>query len=1250
MKSGNKYITTNMPNWKQQLLKLEISICDGLQWPDLLPGDTNIFGRKISISPDDSLSYINGLTLSGLRTSSLVDSSKLANCSNQIHSAATQHLPLTLHVNRSDRRVFGRITTNPEILPFQDIVQFISSNSQEVLDFSLIAHKISEAALTPVIHQISTFGNGEADSLSKTNLVAYAGSAEDLVEVSTPSQNMIFGEKRRRIPQWFNYDLPAQMGALKDQRGLELEHAARKAYFQDHLELIISDSFERFESLTGRKYRPIYSYKAQDAQFLLITVGTNPDDTRIVIDELRANKIKIGFLNINMINPFPSSLIERLIMDKKAVTILEPISRNSKWLISRIKQSIFNVRNKPTVISGYYNNQLSVNDILAAGTNMNSSNPKGDYYCGVEFTRATSKYPKYQVMLQEIERNYPDLKNIKLDPPNSSEPTEILHQDHKLSNVSRQYKDLGPPFTRLSRFQDSTMLFYENNRSKEMVADPFQSISSVPAASASLGSMAGVREKIPLIDPVKCSACGSCMVQCPHSAMPSGAVSIENLIQTGMDRASATGLQIIGLLPMVTNLSKASARIISGLDEAERINSLKDILNPAFENLATQMKLDGEKLETIQKEFQAVADALQDMPVIISEALYYGPESQNKGTGELFMLAIDPNTCTGCSLCQEVCEEEAIDLIPERQEDQINLQKRMELWESLPDTSADTINRLLFDKDYDSFAALMLSRNFYLNQAGASSEDRDISSKQLIHLISAMVESLIQPKYSDFVNKIEGLVSDLSENIHSILSESLPKENFDNIAKAISQVSDEKVPFDEIISNISKEDRLKQIDSGEVKRKIELLDSLRGLKWYLLNGPTGVGRSRFGVTLSGEDRFQWANRYPNNPFNSPIVITGNEHSAELISGVLEGQLRSIIDNIKLLRKAKLEIKNKYVPKEHDKEIASLDWDTISAEEIGMVPPILLIGDPNILRKNSIESISNLLSTNKPVKIFVIDDLSSAPHEVQSNASADIISLLSLKKAYLLQASMADSQFLFDGLIEGISLPSSALFHLFCPIPDRHNINKNQWSRLNSLALSSRAFPNFKFNPLKYKGFLNECISVKENPSPDEAWCRESLMYTNGSESEEVTFEVTWADWAYTLKDWESHFTDYEESNGKSLSVSEFISSENSDAVPVIYRIKDEKVICYAVSEEVVTQTRIVKESWNLLRELSGTIIPYPKELKKQVKEEVQEDFDQELERIKSEFEIKLKESEKVQVAAIRKKLRDKLVELTNKSK
>ena len=59
---------------------------------------------------------------------------------------------------------------------------------------------------------------------------------------------------------------------------------------------------------------------------------------------------------------------------------------------------------------------------------------------------------------------------------------------------------------------------------------------------------------------------------------------------------------------------------------------------------------------------------------------------------------------------------------------------------------------------------------------------------------------------------------------------------------------------------------------------------------------------------------------------------------------------------------------------------------------------------------------------------------------------------------------------------------------------------------------------------------------------------------------------------------------------------------------------------------------------------------FPEKLKNKVETDLQQKFDAEFEKIKVEYNTKLKEQERQQVEAIRKKLRDKLVQLTNRSK
>lgn len=1249
MTTIKQHNTLNINSWREKLLELESSICEGLHCQDEISKDINIYQRPILQQTRGDLSYVSGLSYSGLRVNAILSTEKLRDCWKQLQMGVRQNLPITINVDNYSKP-FNRSHSNPELLDLE-VLQLVSSNSQEAIDFALIAHRVSEKALIPSVHQISVNDNSEIMEMSKLQLDNFLGNPEDWIKVPTPSQAMIFGPERRRIPQWFNLDTPALLGSQKDPKSLTREKAAHEVYFEGHLNKILSDTFIEFEELTGRRYDVISTYNVEKPSFLLITVGNNPESTARIIDELKRNNIKMGLLNINVINPFPYAQIANLISGKKAVSILQPLGNNSNWLISRIKELASDLKNMPSIISGKYNNYLSVKEILAVTMNMTSKNPQKNFYCDVAFTKKSSVYPKYQVILQEVDRNYPELKNLSLQKNNGSGPEIQEFQKLSVSPITRQYKDLGAPFTQLSRFLDNTALFYLDDNSDEIIAEPFQAIPSTPAGATSLLKPTGERDQIPVITSEKCTACGDCLIHCPYSAMPSVSIGFENLIKAGIEMANNSGTQIINLLPLTKNLSNLAGKIISELNGDTHPSSVKSILDPAFDHLVLKMKLDGEKLEKVKLEYEIISRVLEKMPVFLSDYLYRIPESQQKGKGELFFVTVDPNSCTGCGLCANVCAEDAIQMETESADLVQLLVEKIELWEKLPDTSPDTINRLLFEKDYNSFAALLLSRNFYYSLVGGDNGESRSTSRQLIHLISTLSESIMQPRYGEFIKVLNELVHDLSENIHAILSSSLPKENFDNIAKAIENTSKSKVPFDEIISNISKEDRLKQVDARDIKRKIELLQSLEVLKWSLFEGPTGVGRARTGINMIDGGGFEWATNYPLNPFISPTLVWDSEYSGELTSGILDGQTRSIVDNLKLIRKAKLEVKNKYVPKEHDNEIAKLSWDGLNKEEKKLVPPILLISKASTLSEKKIYNYySGLLASDRPIKILLLENLSAPFHDLNgnNNIAARLLSYITSKNAFVFQGSYANPQFLFDGLIHGLNTSTPALFSLYLPDPNNHNPSVNSFQDLSRMALNTRTFPNVIFNPERFEGFLNNCLDLTNNPSLEKDWITETLQFKEGNDVKSLSFDVTWADWAFTLNNWESHFEEYNQEDG--IHISDYISSGSNTGTPIIYRVRNEKLIIYKVSPEVVNQTRSVKEYWDLIREFSGDLIQFPAKLKKQVEKEVREKFEAELNKIKSEYDNKLKEKEQEQVAAIRKKLRDKLIELTTKKK
>ncbi len=60
--------------------------------------------------------------------------------------------------------------------------------------------------------------------------------------------------------------------------------------------------------------------------------------------------------------------------------------------------------------------------------------------------------------------------------------------------------------------------------------------------------------------------------------------------------------------------------------------------------------------------------------------------------------------------------------------------------------------------------------------------------------------------------------------------------------------------------------------------------------------------------------------------------------------VLDSQQRNILDQVRLLRRADLEVKGQYRPEIQDEKIAALSWSDLSAKEKELLPPLLVVLD------------------------------------------------------------------------------------------------------------------------------------------------------------------------------------------------------------------------------------------------------------------------------------------------------------------
>jgi pyruvate-ferredoxin/flavodoxin oxidoreductase len=303
---------------------LESSISEGILTP---PGweqkpVEHLFDRPPNRFTSNDLSFVLGIASSGLRTSGFVSGKDLIKNLGQLSDLGRQHLGAVIHLIPTAGELNSPAvgTASPT-----GCFQMIASNVQEAIDFTLIAHRVAELSLIPGILQIPARDEKEGVQFpDQRTIQQLLGDPDEQIACPTPAQKMLFGDTRRRIPNWFNFDFPTVNGVQKDPNSQSLEAAARQRFFQHHLPEIFTSVFEAFEKLTGRKYASVSTNQVENADYVLVSPSSVFQKATAAVDQLRnTKKAKVGCLKFNLLHPFPTEELTHLLAGKKIVTVLE---------------------------------------------------------------------------------------------------------------------------------------------------------------------------------------------------------------------------------------------------------------------------------------------------------------------------------------------------------------------------------------------------------------------------------------------------------------------------------------------------------------------------------------------------------------------------------------------------------------------------------------------------------------------------------------------------------------------------------------------------------------------------------------------------------------------------------------------------------------------------------------------------------------------------------------------------------------
>lgn len=1236
----------------EALALLQSGYCEGLILPPRHPRPDveQLFGRPVQILQGADLSFLAGLASGGLRTAAIMTAADLANNLPRLREIARNHIPaiITCLVDRSTN---GRAPLGA--LKESGCFILSAATAQEAVYLALVGQRIAEETLTPgvLLLQDDETSSVKSDLIfpeGKT-VVHLLGDPDESIASPTPAQQMLFGKTRRRVPDWYHFDYPTLAGAAKSGTSAALEFAANAYFFEGAVAEIAQAVFANFQKNLPACPGIFESYQVKDADYLLVSTGRLSDSAKTATDQLRHAKImRSGYVHLTLVHPLQKATFTPILNGKKGVTWLDPGTTEQAVFSTEMVQDWVTQLGKQVPVS--YRGRLLVQPdvalIQAVFENMLPKvGQKSGFFAGVNFSKSGSGFPQHEILLQTIQRNFPDAHQSSIQTGISPAASESSNGSNSTPRNIHRHKDIGPPYARATRFYHNTAALYAAGALDELVADPFQALAVAPAGTAALAGRSQNRTELPVFKPDLCTVCGACMVHCPHAALPSMAISVEQLLRGGMELAAKQGTPLAQLTPLVKNLGKIAGQIIQ--EKTEPIESLGDFLPEAFNRLAEQMNFDGEKRTSTEQQIERLTAILKPLPIATTQKLFNQREVMEGGTGELFALALDSQACTGCGICSAVCEPLALEMAPEIPELTEQAAITLEIWEQLPDTAPASILRLIEDAEYNPLAALMLSRFNYSTLAGPGADEPG-PKKAMIHWMTAIAESIGQPNLAAMCREIEQTVSDLSENIHQLLGEALPGENSLGLLDAIRDADGRRLPLDELIARLSAQEHLKLIDTAVLQRKTQLVQALKDLLWTLKEGPTGMGRARYGLVFPGGEQAA-ESLYPFHAFQGPAMVTP-DGSLDLSLGLFEAQLRHTIDNIRLLRRAKLEIKNQYRPELHAATIAALTWDQLTDIEKNLAPPLLVVCNGENLPENFIRQLPKVLACNYPLKIIVLDSGALLPDEAPEayfgTRNAMLQAAQSCRQTNVFMGSAGNPKVFFEGVLRGMRSHEPAFFLLYIPDIRRHNVPPTNWPQLAERALNSRAVPFFEVNPAQHSGLSRATgIALRGNPSENTGWA-------NALEND-LTKAVTFADWLFTLTDWQEHFEIQKTRAANECPLSEYLESDaaaRAGKTPVIFPgQKNDWSTPYAVSENVVHACAVALSAWNYLREIAGALSPHPEKLWQDAETEIASRYEARIREIESAHAARLEHLEQEFLEKTRIKLREKLLALSKNS-
>ena len=360
----------------------------------------NLWGQTVSVqemqSEGGAAGAVHGSLQAGALTTTFTASQGLLLMIPNMYKIAGELLPCVFDVS-------ARTLASHSLCIFGDhmdvmacrqtgFAMFCSGSVQEVMDLTAVPHLATLKTWVPFVNFFDGFRTSH--EYHKIEVM----DQEDIRPLVDPADIKAFRDRA------LSPERPVTRGTAENPETFFTHREACNKYY-DKVPEVVEYYLGKISEITGREYHLFNYYGAEDAENVIILMGSATEAAREAIDHLLKEGKKVGMISVHLYRPFSvKHLIAAVPKSCKRIAVLDRTKEpgaEGEPLYLDVKSAFYDVENRPLIVGGRYglgSSDVTPAKIISVFNNLELPEPKNHFTVGIVDDVTFTSLPEVEEM------------------------------------------------------------------------------------------------------------------------------------------------------------------------------------------------------------------------------------------------------------------------------------------------------------------------------------------------------------------------------------------------------------------------------------------------------------------------------------------------------------------------------------------------------------------------------------------------------------------------------------------------------------------------------------------------------------------------------------------------------------------------------------------------------------------------------------------------------------------------------------